>query len=818
MYAALLAAALAIAAYVATGTTGKHKQSPPTGSRGNSSRSCTGSEMCVRLPATSTGFDDSFGTQDSYGFTAQETPPAGGPTVDARLQSLDPGAWRVLGDRSYNDEFTSAVSPVNYYWDESGTVDHLTAWDFRSLDKMLSEAPSDTPREVDEEIPLPLFHCASGSWTNPTTGCDPSGHPGALTDQTYGQLAEFYSNLVRYFRTSMLATGAGPAVSYAPDSLTDSSQSFAGDEGDCVTATVIDSDGFPDWVTGVVSSVGGEGEHTLTLTQDWSTAESYDSETGGNALTSATPAAGAAYDLASCRAPGGLDRPEDATPWPRPPSVGDVQYFELFNEPDLSNTNQLVTPPAVDPPSSVHLTGVNAPGGSLTSGTTYSYEIAGDGVQATGVQCQSPTSDDVCGGWSRPSRAQSIKLPTGDNAVKISWSDSRPNDGALPQAYQIYGRTSGSGLGLAVVGRAAASGMTWTDTGAITPAGSPSPVDESAGGNVITPALYYQMWNVVVPAMKAVDPSIKVSGPVEANSSGYGMPSVNTLCVTSDGPNSACTDGGPGYAITSDYIPTLLKYGRPAPDVITFHGYGSACCDTPEASNFASITSYEIDDFKATDQEAVDAAGIPIWIDEANYNANDAPVNSYRSMTQVGSAWLADDLIQWALAEPLVRHIVQWAANSADPSFELFGTKTLAGDQSCVPHPACEKIKQGEPDLEYWTMYELDHLLAGGGKLVTIGNVPAGFVALGVQTDATHVVVVLDNIQQGADDGNGAAGTADVQLQGADVADTRLTRISASTNLEDGPTTASLGPRSHVQIAAEGYEVDLIDFTLSSAS
>ena len=445
-----------------------------------SSGSCSGSQTCVSLPETTTPFNITFGAQDSYGFTAQMSPPTGGgPTIYSRLQLLEPGAWRTLGDKSYNDEFTSAVSPTNYYWNQSGTVEHLTAWDFRSLDKMLSEAPSTTPKEVDEEIPLSLFYCASGSWSNASTGCDPSGQPGALTDQSYDQLASFYANLVRYFRTGVLATGSGSSVSYTANSLTDSTENFAGDAGDCVTATVIDSNGFPDWVTGTVASVTGSGYHTLALTTNWSTAESYDTETGAGALTSATPAGGAAYNLASCTAPGGLSSPQDAEPWPMPPSVGNVQYFEMFNEPDLSNTNQLVTPPAVPAPSGLTLTGVNVAGGTLTAGTTYTYEIASDGVQATGVYCGNIASDNTCGGWSLPSATQSIALPTGDNAVQVSWSAPTSNEGALPQAYQIYGRTSGSQLGLAVVGRSATSGLTWTDTGAVTPTGAPSPADES---------------------------------------------------------------------------------------------------------------------------------------------------------------------------------------------------------------------------------------------------------------------------------------------------------------------------------------------------
>jgi hypothetical protein len=761
----------------------------------------------VSLPETSTSFDLTMGAQDAYAFTPTEAPPSGGPTIWQRLQNLQPGAWRELGDKNYDDAQTSAVSPVSYYWDDSGTVRSLTGWDFRSLDKMLSEAPAGTPKEVDEEIPFPLFYCPSGSWSSSSTGCNPSG-AGALLDQTYGQLASFYANLVRYFRTGVITPGSGTS-SYAADTLTDTAQNFSQDTGDCLTATVVDANGFPDWVTGTIASVGGAGDDTVTLTGNWSESKSFDAEDGVS-IPSSTPVAGAAYNLASCTPPGGLSSPQGATPWPLPPSVGNVQYFELFNEPDLSNTNQFVSPPGVNAPSSITLTGVNVTGGTLTPGDTYAYSIAGDGIQATGVNCSS-----CQGAWTVPSSAQSVTLPSGDNAVQISWSAPAANDGALPYAYGIYGRTSGSQLGLAVVGRNAASGLTWTDTGAVTPSGSPKSTNESAGGNVITPASYYQMWNVVVPAMLAIDPTIKLNGPVESNASSYGEPSVDTACVTTNGFGSSCVNGDPGWSISTDYIPTLLKYANPLPNVVTFHGYGTSCCDTPETPNFTSISSYEIANYNSTDKAAIDAANIPVWIDEANYNANSAASNSYRSMTQVGSAWMADEELQWANADPHVQHILDWNANSGNPSWELFYQgSSMSGNTVCLPQPACQDLTPGEPDLEYWELYEYNHLFGGTGKLVSVSNVPSGFAAIAVQTSSTTVVVMLVNTQQGSDNGNGASGTANIQLQGASVTDTQRTTINGSTNMTNGPTTTDLGAQSNIAIDSTGYEVDLIKFTL----
>jgi hypothetical protein len=792
------------------------------GSHGDGSSrrgSCSGGALCVSLPAEPTRFDLSVDTEDSYGFTASEPKPGGGyPSVWQRLQNLDVGASRALSYVSYNDAYTGEISPVDYYVNSGSGVQYHRAWNFIALDKELSESSPTTPKEVDEGylVPPPLWYCPSGSWSAPAKGCTWSGSAG-IADQSFRKLASYYANLVRYFRVPPRISDSGPAVTYSSRTLTDTRVSFARDTGDCITATVIDSNGFPDWVTGTVSSVGGGGHHTVTLTSGWSSAESYDTELGNGALPSTTPATGAAYNLASCTPPRGLDSPQAAKPWPAPPSIGDVQYFELGNEPDLSNINQSglsnggVSAPAVTPPASIKLTGVNEAGGKLTPGTTYTYEIASDGIQAAGTNCPLPAQNNVCGGWSLPSAQQRIMLPSGDNAVQISWP-ATTNDDQTPYAYEVYGRTSGSEAGLAIVGRNAA--LNWTDKGTISPSGSPNRVGESAGGNVFTPGLYAQIWNVVAPAMKAVDPTIKLVGPAEANANGYGEPSVNTACVTSNGTNSSCTNGDPGWSISTDYIPTLLKYATPLPNVISFHAYGSYTTDTPEGNTFSRISTYEVPAYHGTDKAAIDTHGIPVWLDETNVDAQNAPNNQdFRSMTQMGSAWLADSLIEWANADPKIQHMLQWSSNSNNNSWELFGLSNNSGDSSCVPQPACRDIRKSQPDLEYWSIYEMNHLLRSG-RLVPVGGVPAGFAALAVQTSSNTVVVMLVNTRQGNDDGNGASGTASVEVVGEPVTSVHETAIRGSTSMPNGPSTTDLGAHSHVSINLAGYEVDFLKFTV----
>src|SRR5207245_11503215 len=105
-------------------------------------------------------------------------------------------------------------------------------------------------------------------------------------------------------------------------------------------------------------------------------------------------------------------------------------------EPDLTNFNYPRRSPAWPPPAPT-LTGINAAGGTLTPGSTYSYRL---------------TAANVGGAESLPGTEISITLPAGDNAVKLTWP-ATSNLGLSPYAYRIYGRSSGAEKAMVEVGR-----------------------------------------------------------------------------------------------------------------------------------------------------------------------------------------------------------------------------------------------------------------------------------------------------------------------------------------------------------------------------
>ena len=254
--------------------------------------------------------------------------------------------------------------------------------------------------------------------------------------------------------------------------------------------------------------------------------------------------------------------------------------------------------------------------------------------------------------------------------------------------------------------------------------------------------------------------------------------------------------------------------------MLTFHTYGTDFSDaqTPESSNFSSVPSYLISHYNKAIKSLADADKIPIWITENNYNAGGSAAggstHSYKQMLQIGSAWLAYNFIEWMNDEPLVQQLIQWNIDADTGTMFFEGYASGDNSSNCVPQPACANLRQGEPGLNYWAINEISRLMTAG-KIVTVSNVPSGFAALAVQTGAHTVVLLLVNIQQGSDNGNGASASVHVEFKGHSVTDVQRTAISGSTNLTSGPATIDLGAQSKVSLSSAGYEVDLLKFTVS---
>ena len=454
----------------------------------------------------------------------------------------------------------------------------------------------------------------------------------------------------------------------------------------------------------------------------------------------------------------------------RPAGIGPIHYWEIWNEPDFSSENPRM-PPTLSPPTGVILTGVNVSGGTLTPGTAYSYRITP--VTSTNQE-------------GLPSTAVAITLPAGMNAVHLAWNPSI-NLGRVAAAYGIYGR-AGTVKQLVVVGKDNSAGLNWTDKGTITPAGGvPTGGDQTQGGPVFSPLEYKALWDVAVPAMKAVDPSIKVVGPAATNPISIGGQSVKTTAVTT-GPNDTSNID------LRDFVQVLMTSTN-APDVVSYHGYGGYQGSGDSDSSLMAAIPQMASDVSSNIVPYV--GNTPIWHTEANVNSAD---DGSRPATSFGAAWEASLFAK--LAPIGVSTIHQY-------SYVQSATFGLITEPGSVVAGAVE----GNPYLPYWVEYWLGQLFAPGARILTVANVPAGMDVLAVANppDFSKVKVLVVNRQVPA-----TSTAVPLQLAGALSSATRLRVIDSATNLVTGPALSDLGAVQSANLQLNGYSVALAEFDTGS--
>jgi hypothetical protein len=707
-----------------------------------------------------------------YGVSA----PAGEPSPTQRLIDLNPPFVRVNSNTDGGEVALTLPFPATYTSADSHTI---PAWDFTHQVNALGAAPATIEHLLDISSPPDVMFTGSGKLG--PVGAPPSSGTlglGTLADPSYGDLARYMANLVRYYNTGILATGAGTAVTYGATSLTDTSQNLSayGNGTYSVTVNTVAPDGRVSWQTAAIASVTGT--NTVNVSS-W---------------PKGTPAAGSAYNLASTTPP--ITSPVNATPWPRPSHVGPVRDWEIMNEPDLSNSFFPRTSPPVLPPSPT-LTGVNVPGGTLVPGSTYAYRI---------------TAMSIAGAESLPSPELQVTLASGQNAVQVNWT-ATTNIGLSPYAYGIYGRLPGGELAMVVVGRDAPSGLTWTDAGAVTPAGGFSTsglptADATVGYQLFRAHEYRKMWDVVVPAMKAVDSTIRVVGPTLAGPTSLAPTDVITTAVT----------GGPSdrsYLSSADFIPVLLANPTNPPDVVSVHGYGGSggSSDSDAVMLTGAGVGLGIDGLISRYRSGVQpyVGSTPVWQTEANDQAAWFNTTDFRGETQFDSAWLGSFFARMCTTIPQVQAGFQYEWLNGG-SWSLIGSS--APPSTCPPQPACTSIASGRPLLPYWALYYLNRLIPPGSKLLSVSDIPTGLDLIAVATPPayTKIEVLVVNKLVGSTQGLGVPTTLGVALGSATSKATQEWVVDQNTDLVKGPSAQQLGAVSNVTLNMNGYAIAIVEF------
>jgi len=320
---------------------------------------------------------------------------------------------------------------------------------------------------------------------------------------------------------------------------------------------------------------------------------------------------------------------------------------------------------------------------------------------------------------------------------------------------------------------------------------SPSPyhitwwgIFNEPNGNGLSAGDYVDLYNLVVPAMQAVDPAIRF---VAVELSDYGNEPQN-------------------------FLPPFVQELSAHVDVVATHYYGSCNQSDPDQSVFDAISYFtdHVNYIYSQLRTNPALANVPVWITENNVNAdydlgngisacNGTPfVLDQRGTSAFFAAWRP--LVFSQLARAGAQSLYHWD-HDADAQFGEVNYST------------------GALYLSYWVDYYLAHLFPSppGADILQVDNTDSGAVeALAVRNDDGSVVVMLANHQVRSSTDNNGPGVLrtamlDVSALGAFASATQV-GIDATTDPVNGPSPVAIAPTPQMQVTLNGYGVTFLRF------
>src|SRR5579862_1484811 len=346
----------------------------------------------------------------------------------------------------------------------------------------------------------------------------------------------------------------------------------------------------------------------------------------------------------------------------------------------------------------------------------------------------------------------------------------------------------------------------FTDAGNRYQSSTPYPVTwwgifNEPNGNGLTAQQYVDLYNTVVPAMKDVDPSIKV-----------------LAIELSDYPSAA-----------AGYLPAFVS-GVTAPvDVVATHYYATCNQQTVDGALFAAVPFFasDIDYFHSQMATNPVLAGVPVWVTENNVNA-DYDIGNGMSACNPGQAFVLDhrgtgpffaawrSLVFEMLGEHGVQALYHWS----------FGTDQQYG----------EVDGSANSYLSYWVDYYLSHWLPsppGQDILQTTetgcclwiynGGNPMGFDThtLAARNPDGSVVILMSNYAVNSPlDNNGSGTVRDIMLDLRSLGtftSATLVRLDATTPA-GGPVPQQLPPAAQMEVIMQGYGAALLRLANTATS
>lgn len=317
--------------------------------------------------------------------------------------------------------------------------------------------------------------------------------------------------------------------------------------------------------------------------------------------------------------------------------------------------------------------------------------------------------------------------------------------------------------------------------------------EPNSGG--ITASDYVTIYNTVVPAMLAVDPTIKIAA-LEFNDFG--------------------SVGGGGAGDPMQYLPTFVDGVNAQVDSVAIHLYGGCDQEYTDADlfntvqNFAASVSYINQEL----QTRPDLAAVPAWVTENNVNADNAagdgmsecnPTQEFvvdqRGTSAFFSAW-----------RPYVFSQLGNAGNQALYQWDYSGNQQYG-----------EVDSNGSPYLSYWVDEALSSIYRStptspGPKILELTSTDTSSVETlaTMGTNGTVNVMVVDRAVHAANDdnGNGDPRTFVVDLSSfSPFSAASLLTIDANTNVSTGPSAVGVTPASRITITLPGYGAAFLSLT-----
>src|SRR6202790_4101727 len=288
---------------------------------------------------------------------------------------------------------------------------------------------------------------------------------------------------------------------------------------------------------------------------------------------------------------------------------------------------------------------------------------------------------------------------------------------------------------------------------------------------------YTQLYNAVVPALQAVDPSLKF----------------------------AAVELGDYTGLANTFMPAFVS-GVTAPvDVLATHFYSTCNHKDSDAQLFSTIPDFvsEVGDIYA--QMQTNLTSVPVWVTENNVNADfdkgggisacngGTFVTDLRGSSAFFAAWRPYVFSQ--LGKARVQALYHWDFD-ADKQFGEVDYST------------------GALQLSYWVDYWLARMFPSppGAELLSYTTTDTSDIEIlpVVNVDGSVVVMVANYAVQSSGDNNGPGAPRTILIDTTawgNFSSRSLLTIDANTNVVSGPVASTVTPAPQISVTLNGYGV-----------